>query len=331
MPPMWSRVGPVAVAMLCGCVDSFSGANVQLTLREGVQAPAEPGIDPTGGQPPAGTLLSLYSVDIGAERSFAFHVFDFEIRPHIDLESPCFIDRSGDRFPGLHVTQIAAKLREVTGIVDPLAPPPGASERDIGDVLDAGARVDLLPQIALSMRSVVSTSTATPPVIDDVCVEDGGSDPALVPPPGCRGDESSARRLELCERFWAANPGYYEGSDKVFSVPLSGQYFGSVDGRNPKNGAPIGGVSIDVDSALDDFDALSINWRYKDLDGDGEPDVPDDAPDAARNPIGVVYLEGRPEPVARGVINVPLANRSFAAITGEAVVIPSLDEDKVSF
>jgi hypothetical protein len=90
-------------------------------------------------------------------------------------------------------------------------------------------------------------------------------------------------------------------------------------------------VSFDVEAALDDFDALAITWRYKDLDGDGAPDIPDDAPDSERNPIGVVYLEGRPERVARGVINVPLANQTFSPIAGEAVVIPSLDSDEVSF
>lgn len=327
----------VALLLSAGCVDSFAGANVQLTLREGVQIPADPDDTPVNGQPAADTHFALVSfqfeVDAAGEvvRSFAFDVFDFEIRRHIELGSPCLIDRDGDRFPGLHVTQVAAKLREVTGISDPLNPPAGASERDVGDVLDADARVALLPMISAGVRSVVSTSAVAPPAIDAVCVEDGGSDPARVPPPDCTGQQSNDRRLALCEAFWAANPDYYEGSDKVFSVPLNGQYFGSVDGRNPINGAPIGGVSFDVDAALDDFDALAITWRYKDLDGDGEPDIPDTAPDSERNPIGVVYLEGRPERVARGVINVPLANQTFSTITGEAVVIPSLDEDEVSF
>jgi hypothetical protein len=55
----------------------------------------------------------------------------------IDTGSPCFIEVEDARFPGLHVTMLADKLAEVTGIDDPRNPAPGDDPGDVSDGLDA--------------------------------------------------------------------------------------------------------------------------------------------------------------------------------------------------
>jgi hypothetical protein len=333
-----------------GCVEPFGGANVQITFESGVQTAAPIGVQPTLGRPPADTMYQLYSIsyelardangdvilDTDGEpiidRSFSFHVVDFEVRPHVSLTSPCFIELEGDRFPGLHVTEVAAKTRQVTGIADPLNPPTNAEEGDIIDVIGANDRLANLGAIAGSVKTVTSASTARPPTTDIGCLEDGtDTDLGLVPPPTCTGDQSNMRRLTLCRAYWEANPTAYEGSDKVFTVPLNGLSFGHVTGLNPVNNAPLGGTSFLVDFAFVDFDAVAINWQYKDLDQDGQPDFPATLPIEERSLVGFHYMAGEPESRIRGTVSVPLENRIFPAIAAEATIVPDLGDDDVQF
>ena len=110
-----------SAALQMACVDRFDGIDLQLTLSEQSVGPALAGETPGAGQPPAGTHFTVYAIDVAGTgddvKSYAFPVIDFEIAPLIDIHSPCFIDLDyvgGKSFPGLHVTQEVAKLKQVT-------------------------------------------------------------------------------------------------------------------------------------------------------------------------------------------------------------------------
>ena len=327
---------PVIASASAGCVDPFGGSNIQITFASGVHTP---GLPTEFGRPPPGTHYAFYAVtftrdDTGVPvESTAFHLLDFEVQPVINRSSPCFIEDDESRFPGLHVTQYATKLEEEiaarTGTSDPFDP--AMPHGDAVDILTARTRMDNLGRLAAAIKAVTTFSPAQLPRTDTVCANEGGSDPLLVPPPTCREDESSLRRRELCTQFWAANPGFYEGSDKVFTLPLNGRWRGAVTTNDPRNAAFIGGAGFFVDANLEDLDALLVNWQYDDLDGDGEPDYPADFPDADKSPLGFHYLVGTPVSKTRGVINVPLSNDLHSAINGEAAIWTDLDDDDVHF
>jgi hypothetical protein len=336
-----------------GCVDTFDGVDIQATFDPGVLGAAESADDIQPGQPPPATQFTLYAIDLVyeldddgnivvgedeqpvVERSFAYGVFDFEIRPVIDIDSPCFIEIENlepRSFPGLHSSQFAQKLRDVTGIDDPLSPPTGANELDVIDVLTADQRVGLFGSIQTGLFGVVSASAETPPDVDTGCVGDG-TDTAddLIPPPECIDDESNQRRLELCRAFWEDNPTYYEGSDRAFLDPLNGTSYGLVDGTNPSNEAPLGGIEVPLDLDWNGFEKVAVNWQYKDLDGNGEPDFPDDLSDEERPALGFHYMEGDERVVKRGVISYSLRNRTIPSISAEVTILHSLGEDDVHF
>ncbi|MEM9487966.1 MAG: hypothetical protein AAGC55_02415 [Myxococcota bacterium] len=343
--PMIALAAMVVATAMAGCVEPFRGSNVQITLAPGVPAVTAEGATPTLGAPPANTYLSMYAVEFVVERdedgdevvdsagrpvvvdSFAFHVIDFEIRPVIDLDSPCFIELDDSRFPGLHVTRFADKLREATGITDPHNAP-DADDNDVIDVLTADRRMSNLALLEGGIKAVVSRSDASYPEVGTRCPGDGG-DPALIPPIECIDDASNRLRLVLCQRFWASQSGFYEGNDKVFTIPLSGDFFGVVDGLNPINQGFLSGAGFFVDAVLGDLDSLLINYQYKDRDGDGQPDYP--AGEDIRSDIGFPFMQGTPISRARGVINVPVTHPTVSTISGEAVIFPDLGEDDVNF
>ena len=66
------------------------------------------------------------------------------------------------------------------------------------------------------------------------------------------------------------------------------------------------------------------------MDADGNPDYPAEYLELEKSVIGFHYMEGTPVLKTRGVIHVPLANRTFN-ITGEAAIMPSLHKDDVQF
>ncbi len=343
--------GIVRVALVCGllagCVESFGGSNLQMSFAEGVHVPGPYG---DGGRPPADTHYAFYGIELGddfevdpetgevtSDASFAFHLADFEIQPIIEPESPCFIEDARSELAGLHVSRVAEKLRQLTGITDPFDAP-GADEDDVIKVLLADRRMADLPALTSSIKAVTAYSPAVYPPMDDVCAGDPAANPAAIPPPQCIDDASNARRLAMCEAFWAANPDYYEGSDKVFTNPLSGRFLGVVDGRDPRNASLLGGAEIVVDANLIGIDAIAMTWQY-DCDPDDyaergtdcTPLFPDGVDPDSVPPIGTEYMRGLASHPVRGVIRVSLRHRAFRQLSGELAIWPDLDSDSVHF
>jgi hypothetical protein len=326
----------IALGAVAGCVEPFGGSNVQFDFHEPVPAAARPGVTPVANQPPANTHLVLYGTDFKyqldadgvpvlnaggdkiVEAAYVFKIKEFEIRPVIDPTSPCFIDLEDTRFPGVHVTRYAERLKVDTGISDPFAD--GQDPGDVIDVLTALRRMELLPAFVANLKTVTSYASFTYPAVGTAC----GGDPNLIPPPQCDSDADNAVRLRLCRAAWAqAGPNFYEGSDKVFSLPLNGQYFGMVEGTNPINGGPVGGASMYVDTNLAEMDAFLVNWDYNDPAADPNG--------ANRSPTGYHLLAGEPKRFARGVINSEMLNRNDGRIAADLTIFPDLSSDDVHF
>jgi hypothetical protein len=340
-----------AAALAAGCVESFSGSNIQIDFSAAVLTPA--GDDYDGERAPANTYFTLYAVDhvyqLDAdgnpvldgdgdpliEQSFLFGLQRFEIRPVIDLASPCFIEVENTPYPGLHVTQVATRLKQ--DICDRLAmdatcfdlavtdPPAGATEEEIIDVITAEIRMGNLPDLQSLVKAVTTYSTYRYP---------GG-----IPAADLIDDSSNAERLERCQEAWAdeaasrveGDEGFYEGSDKVFTLPLNGTLYGMVEGMNPVNGVGlVGGSSMFVDEVLTDADAYTLNWQFKDLEGPAGPDYPDDF-DREPSDTGYTFMSGLPEARTRGTVNVRLVSPLSDSTYAEVAIFPDLGEDDVNF
>ena len=338
-------VGVLALVLAAaGCVEAFDGSNVQIDFNSGVQTNTRPGDTPQPDQPPANTHYVLYGADLVYQRdannrpvldvagqpvilrSFLFEVQRFEIRSAIDRTSPCFIDLERTRFPGIHVTQYAAAVRAATGITDPFLP--GQDPDDVTDVLTADRRASNLPLIESALKAVTSYADFRYPAIGTQCANEAGVDRMLIPPATCADPESNALRLERCRLAWAANPEFYEGSDKVFTLPLNGRFFGMVEGMNPINNGFVGGSGFFVEPNLVDLEAYVLNWQYDDLDHDGAPDVPIGSP---TSPTGFPYMQGKPVQVTRGTFTVSLRHATNPRITATMAICPNLGSDDVHF
>jgi hypothetical protein len=309
-----------------GCIDEFSGSNLEIDFAAKT---AEPGPY----LPPSNTYYTLYAVDQVRDadgnvlQATLFAVQQFRIVPVVDLDSPCAIE-TVDPYPGLHISQFANKEREQTGVTDPFQE--GQDEVLVQRVVTADERVR---RAALyeEIKAVTSSSFLTYPALAPACVEDQpGVDPALIPPADCIGEQSNARRLALCQAAWATDPSRYEGTDRSLTAPIAGTLYGFVQGANPVNGAPLGGVNMFVDEVLA-ADAYTINWQFADLDGNGQPDYPVDFPESERSPTGVGYLSGVPGQITRGVIDVPMRNIADPAIAAHMSIFSDLADDPVSF
>jgi len=341
-----------------GCVDSFSGSNLQLDFSQPTLTAG--GTDYDGVRAPADTYFTFYAVDhvyrdedgdgvpdvdaVGdpiPEVSYHFEIQRFEIRSVIDQTSPCFIEDTGARFPGLHATQVATKLR---GVIcerlgqgedcfdNPFEPPPGATDGDVTDVLDADVRLEQLDIKQGAIKVVSSYSTFEYPEVAGGCGAGGDE----IPPPECIGDADNEQRLRVCHQLWddanSADEEFYEGSDKVFTKPLNGQMYGMVEGLNPINNGFLGGATLFVDENLVDADAFTISWQFKDHDGDGEPDYPADfLTDHDESDTGYVFMTGRPEHRVRGVINAHLTNPLSATTFVEVAIFADLGDDGLHF
>lgn len=342
----------ITLGSTAGCIDPFGGTHVTATFSEGVQTNGQVGSPTVAFQPPVNTLYQFVSVTDEFERDAdgevvldtngdpviaAQHLFtlnQFEILPLINLASPCFIDLEGAPFPGVHVTRFYDKWREQTGIADPINPPADSPEYDVIDVLGARQRNANLIPLANTVRAVSTTSTYTyPPTTGDgQCVEDDPSvDPTIIPHPNCIGEQSNLNRLALCEAIWAENPDKYEGSDKVFALPLNGKWYGAVNAINPINSGFINGATFFIPEVIEDFDRLLLTWQYRDGDGDGEPDYPAGTAEEDKSPFGYLYMAGAPRHAARGVTNVSMVNNVSTALSAEIAIIPNLDNDSVHF
>lgn len=330
------------------CVQSYGGSNLQMDFNSSTQIPA--GSDPDGSRAPAGTYLAFYGVDNvydptmvdGAgnpviTQSYLFEVKRFEIKSEIDLASPCFIELDDAQFPGVHVTQVGNKLRSTIcdrlGLApdcfdNPLAPPDGATDNDVTDVLDVDRRMSNLPPLGSTVGAVVTYSTFQYPTPATGCDFTGDELPAV----NCTDDASNAQRLRVCTDLWSKNLDYYEGSDKVYTLPLNGHLYGMVDGTNPVNGAGVGGSSMFVDDVLSDFDAFAINWQYKDFDGDGNPDYPAGfLTDHQESNVGYPFMIGTPMNRVRGVISARLSNPNDPGSYVDVAAFADLADDNVHF
>lgn len=343
-----------------GCVDVFQGAHIQFDLQPAVQPPAAEGTVPPGpGTPPANTYFSFYAIqyvyatdadgnvitdvngDPVIDASFAAKVKDFEVNRLVDRASPCFIDIEEDRYPGIHSTMEAERIRQDYGITNALTETDKPMQHRI-EVLTAERRERVQIDLQNQVKAVTSFSDVLPPGVHPdfqmagmgtPCVADGGPTD-LIPPINCIDDESNEVRLALCEEFWARYPNYYQGNDKTFTLPRNGSWYGAVNGTNPKNGAPfLAGAGFFVDSTLNprDVDAFIMNWQYKDLDGNGEPDYPAMTPDEEKSPIGHHYMAGEPEYKVREVINITMRNRTITTVRGDVAIYPDLSDDSVQF
>ncbi len=354
----------LGVLFLPACVEPLRGSNIQFDFAETVPPVGERGVPLQEGQAPADTFFTLYAADLDyvdadgdgradldmngeplIETAYLAEVHRFEIRKLIDTSSPCFIDLPGGAgiegrtsFPGLHITQHANKTKEVLGI--PLTPgaalDPTVPRETAVIVLTAERRMDLLPRLENEIKAVTSS---------DATVEAGkadfqypatsaagtcGGNLAEIPHPTCTDDASNALRLQMCQDLWAeAGSQFYEGSDKVFTLPLNGQFYGLVEGMNPVNEIGlVGGSGIYVDENLVGRDAYVVNYQYKDLDGDGAPDTPAGVTPSA---LGFPYLFGRARTHTRGVQSANMRHPTVRNINAELAVFAELGEDDVQF
>lgn len=303
----------VAVTALCGCVDAFSGSNVQIDLPPTMPAQAAFGAPSDPGQIPYAAHFKLYGIQKGADRENLFELQRFEIHRIVDLTSPCYIDK-GEHvpYPGIHVSQYGAQVAADTGISDISMPPAGATE---AQQIDAATAVQRMANVAAlggdaGLKVVSSASESVyPPVAPDCTLVDG-----MIPPPDCNDDATNAQRLELCQGAWNADRQFWEGTDRVLTSPLNGITYGMVDGRNPVNQAPVGGAVWFVDEDLDSMDAFALYWQMDGVEG-----------------TGTLMMYGTPTVATRGTRHVELVSPTNPLFNADLVIFSDLDEDKVHF
>jgi hypothetical protein len=333
------------------CVDQFEGANIQIDFGGGVPAQVRQGAAPQAGnvQLPTNTHYKLYgfrelrnSAGVVTGEVVATELQRFEIHRIVEPASPCFIDPEEARFPGLHVTRYAERMQVETGISDIKNPPVGATEEDKIDMATALQRqinvgglgrepLIIPPPVPPGMMSdpgglkaVTSVSVGGYPAVGTQCVEENPQlDRDLIPPARCIEDESNKLRLEVCNRAWAANPGLYEGTDRVLTEPLAGEFFGIVLGVNRINGAVLGGSQFFVKDPALGYDFYSVYIQFDDANGDGAPDVP------AFPGLGLQLLTGRPTSPTRGVTRVGLVGP--AGLSSNLAIFSDLGGDDVHF
>jgi len=354
-------------------LDAMTNPQVFGERLGGVTGAAEPqvlaqhsGQAPFASQPPANTHFQLNYVrnatDADGNRvQYSFKAGEFELQPQVDLFDPCVMDIEPTRFPGIHITAVRARTAEEFGFATPtdyatLGPSDPVwddlTENERAEVFHTARRNNLIFGLSGRLLSVTSyhpTSPITDVGVDTVCASDPNSDPGLIPPhldvtqlpnivPTCFDDESNARRRSLCETYFADNPNYYVGSDRILTKPLNGVFDGTVYSLDPRN--PLGvtrfiGALIITDSDVGDIDGMSITWQYDDDDGDGEPDYPASVPDSEKSPTGHTYLSGSPSSglQQRGVTTLTLTSQEFLDpfLNADVTIYDNLDEDNVNF
>jgi hypothetical protein len=334
------RTIAIALFALTGCIDEFSGSQLQIDFATKMPTQGSPYRAQRADELPPNIHFTLYAFDEQMDESGTtvgrlFEVQQFEIHRIVDIDSPCFID-VGEHvpIPGLHVSQFAAEILKKNGITD-LANPGNATE---AQQVEAATAVERQENIQLLMRTDESLSPpAGPKAITSVskaaygAVASNCTDTNGIPPPECVEPDANQRRLEMCQAVWKAEPGLFEGTDRVLTDPLNGTTFGMVDGSNPINLAPVGGSAFFVEESLEGFDGFAIYWQYDDADGDGMPDYPASVPADERRELGQLYLFGRPEPASRGVIHTHLTSLVNPLVTAELAIFANIDEDDVHF
>jgi len=322
------RTTALCLVVLAGCIDEFSGSNVQFDFSPAMPVQAPVGTMPSSTELPANVHFTLYAFQEDPMVGRLFAVQDFEIHKIVDLGSPCFIDvGSHVPHPGLHVSQYAKVIGMDTGITDITMPPPGATEQQKIDAATAVQR-EMNVQALAGDTGLKVVSGASDAVYGDVAAD--CNDTSKIPPPDCIDDASNKRRLEMCQAMWKQNPEYFEGTDRVLTAPLSGVTHGMVDGQNPVNLAPVGGAQFFVDEALDGFDGFAVYWQFDDANKDGMPDYPTGFPDAEKTPLGQLMLFGRPTTPTRDVIHIHMTSPS-SPLTAELAIFANLGNDTTNF
>ncbi len=308
----------IAIAALSGCVDGFKGSNVQFDFAPGTPVEASPGATVKPSQLPANVHLTLYAVDETSAQSSLFAVQTFEIHRIVDLDSPCYIDVGPHvPHPGLHVSQFAAQIAmdnryTVTGgVVDIADPPAGATTDEMIDVATAVQRQNNVRLLSsdMGMAVISGASSVTYPAMDADCSGSG------IPPTTCVDEASNARRLAKCQAIWATDSEFFEGTDRVLTVPLNGVTHGMVDGTNPVNQGPVGGAQFFVDTNLADFTTYAI---YSEVD--------------ATTGTGTLLYYGHTLPTStRGVIHATLLGVINPKLKVELAIFADLGDDDVQF
>ncbi len=338
----------LSVALSSGCVDPFSGSALQVAFI-GSQTPGE--VDPdsqdTFGRPPAGTHYTFVAVEVLPNPdpmmeplTAASEFLQFEINPVIDIDSPCFLEFEETDYPGLHSTEVVNRLRQDTGLLEI-----GDEFQDDVDpddavaILTARDRVEDQFELSTRVRIVTSHSPFRPQPAGTLCAGDAGYDPADFPRNNCIDDASNAARLELCTALFNAHPDYYEGNDQVFSLPLSGTYFGAVDGFDPRTNQPYSGAVFTAPTNLANIDALLVNYQFNCTVEDFEnPDIgpercePQTPAGTAPSIVGFHYMAGDViDNAQRGELRVDMVNNTFTNLRASASIIVDLDDDDVNF
>jgi hypothetical protein len=302
------------LCFLAGCVEPFEGSHVEILLGGATHVPGDQ--NPGSGRPPSDTHYEMWVSSGG----IAFHIFDFEVVPVVDLTHPCFIEDDDSRYPGLHSSMIAEKVYEdITANGE-------VTQEEAGRLADAEVRASNQEVLAAELKTVASHPL-------EVRLPSGSVVPsrdlrtmleAIVPARTDISDAANTARAVACKDFFAQNPDYYVGNDKVFSLPLNGEFYGMVDGTDPRNSAFVGGAGFDVPQTFREFDSLMINWQFNDP-ADPRIAVYGDAA------IGYHYMAGAPEDRTRRVITVPLRSVDFPQLSGTVAVYPGIDDDEVQF
>jgi hypothetical protein len=330
-------------------VEQFEGANIQIDFGPGVPAQVRQGVAPLpgGAQLPSNTHYRLYGIretrdSSGAVTSSSYvELQRFEIHRIVEKFNPCYIDPEEAVYPGLQASKFEARIKEDTGITNIESPPVGATEEQLIDVATAMQRTINIDNLAKDpnpaapgllatggLKAVTSASVARYPAVGTACALGNPSiDRTLIPPDTCTDNESNQLRLDVCNKVWVDNPGLYEGSDRVLTEPLAGEYFGVVTGLNPINDAVLGGTQFFVEDPAIDYDAFAITFQFDDTDGDGEPNYPTGA---TPSDTGTMLLMGRPNSVTRGVTRAPLAGSS-PFLASAIAVFSDLGGDDVHF
>jgi hypothetical protein len=293
------------------CVEAFDGSKVEVLLGNTTHIPGDEG---GGGRPPSDTHYEMWVL----KDNRSFKLIDFDVVFVIDPSDRCFIEDAESIYPGLHATQVPARLEQ-----DITAGGHTPSDEEAGDIYLAQKRVyqdfNLLTDDTNGVKSLVSHEAGL-----TLAGREALYDAANVPDPTDMSDTANAARLEACNTVFAAHPMMYVGNDKVFSLPLNGEYYGNTKGRDPRNAAPTGGAKFDVAQVLDDFDVMRVNWQFNDL---ADPR----AASYGESQVGYHYLAGTPIHRTRGVVNVILQNNFFNNLRGDVSIFTDLAEDNVMF
>ena len=289
------------LALFAGCVDELGGSNIQFDFS------------PATAVSGAHDHLTLYAYQADPLVGRLFELQRFEIHKIANLDSPCFID-VGDHVPhpGLHVSQYAKVIGNDVGIPDITNPPANATEQA---KITAATAVQRQNNVTLlfgdgGIKAVTSASASNYGEVAADCAAAAG-----IPPPSCTDEVSNQRRLAACRKVWDADPAFYEGTDRVLTLPLNGTAAGNVDGTNPINLAPVGGAQFYINEVLTGFDGYALYTQ----------------PDEQTAPGGELVLFGTPGIPTRGVIHVHLTSATMPALFADLAIFSDLGQDNVAF